>query len=140
MTTKYFVDDAGRYLGGFDGAEPPLDSIEVDGPPPHGDCVMVGGKWAMPPELIKAELTTAVQDHMDDAARAAGYDDIKSAVTYADEPAVAKFQAEGQAFRAWRSLCWAACHGVMAQVEDGEREVPTADELIAELPMLDVPA
>ena len=91
-------------------------------------------------EQIKAALSSAVQDHMDAAARAAGYDDIKSAVTYAEEPVVPKFQQEGQTFRAWRSLCWAACYEVMAQVEAGERDVPTADELIAELPALEIPA
>lgn len=92
------------------------------------------------PEQIKVALSAAVQNHMDSAAKAAGYDDIKSAVTYAEEPSVPKFQAEGQAFRAWRSLCWAACYAVMAEVEAGERAVPTAEELIAELPALEVPA
>lgn len=136
MSTKYYIDAEGNFLGGFAGAQPPDGAIEVDSPPPHGDCVMVGGKWAMPPELTKAELTAAVQAHMDAAARAAGYDDIKSAVTYAEEPAVPKFQQEGQAFRAWRSLCWAACYEVMADVQTGSRSVPTADELIADLPAL----
>lgn len=92
------------------------------------------------PEQIKAMLSAAVQIHMDAAAQAAGYDDIKSAATYADEPAVPKFQQEGQAFRAWRSLCWAACYEVMADVEAGERAVPTAGELIAALPALEMPA
>ena len=89
---------------------------------------------------VKAALSGAVQGHMDAAAKAAGYDDIKSAVTYADEPAVAKFQQEGQSFREWRSLVWAACYGVMADVEAGYRDVPTAQELIAELPLLELPA
>ncbi len=92
------------------------------------------------PEQVKAALSGAVQTHMDAAAQAAGYDDIKSAVTYAEEPSVPKFQAEGQAFRAWRSLCWAKCYEVMAAVAAGERAVPTASELIAELPTLEVPA
>lgn len=92
------------------------------------------------PEQIKAALSDAVQGHMDAAAQAAGYDDIKSAVTYADEPSVSQFQTEGQQFRAWRSLCWAACYEVMAAVAAGERDVPTADELIAELPALELPS
>jgi hypothetical protein len=29
--TKFFVDGNGFYLGGFDGAEPPSDAIEVPG-------------------------------------------------------------------------------------------------------------
>lgn len=86
---------------------------------------------------IKRTLTDAVQRHLDLIAQAAGYDDIKSAVTYADEPAVPKFQAEGQQFRAWRSLVWAACYVILADVMAGTRTVPTVDELLAELPALD---
>lgn len=89
---------------------------------------------------IVAELTRAVQDHLDAGAQAAGYDDIKSAVTYADEPAVPRFQLEGQAFRAWRSLCWSACYAIMAEVKSGARSIPTATELISELPALELPA
>jgi hypothetical protein len=87
---------------------------------------------------IKRTLTDAVQRHLDATAQAAGYDDIKSAVTYADEPAVLKFQQEGQRFRAWRSLVWAACYAMLAAVMAGTRTVPTVDELLAELPALEV--
>lgn len=83
-------------------------------------------------------FVAAVQNHLDAAARQYGYDDIKSAVTYAEEPAVPKFQAEGKAFRAWRSLTWAACYAILADVLAGTRSVPTADELLAELPALEV--
>lgn len=86
---------------------------------------------------IQQSLINAVQNHLDAAARAAGYDDIKSAVTYADEPAVPKFQAEGQAFRAWRSLVWATCYAMLADVVTGTRDVPTVEELLAELPVLE---
>lgn len=85
-------------------------------------------------------LTHAVQSHLDAAARAAGYDTIYTAVSYADEPAVPRFQAEGQAFRAWRSLVWAAANAIHTAVESGARPVPTAEQLIAELPLLSLPA
>ena len=91
-------------------------------------------------EQITQSLTAAVQSHMDEQARACGYDDIKSAVTYADEPAVPKFQAEGQVFREWRSMCWGHCYGVLDAMNAGEREIPTSAELIAELPPLALPA
>lgn len=84
-------------------------------------------------------LTAAVQAHLDATAQAHGYDNIYTACTYADEPAVAQFQAEGQALRAWRSQVWAHCHGVMAAVQSAQRPVPTAEELIAELPALVMP-
>jgi hypothetical protein len=43
--TKYFVNKDGLYLGGFDGAEPPKGSIEVDTPPAHGLDTWDGVKW-----------------------------------------------------------------------------------------------
>ena len=91
-------------------------------------------------EEIVAGIAIAVQEHMNAAAQAAGYDDIKSAVTYADEPAVPKFQAEGQAFRAWRSLVWAKCYQLLDEVKAGVREPMSAEEVIAELPALALPS
>lgn len=97
---------------------------------------------AQPPTLqqVIAKLEQAVQGFMDAAARAAGYEDIKSAVTYADEPAVPKFQAEGRAMRQWRSLVWARCYELLAQVQAGQRGTMTAAEVIAELPPLELPS
>lgn len=90
------------------------------------------------PAQIRAQRAGAVQLHMDATAMTYGYDSIASAVTYADEPAVPRFQAEGQAFRRWRSLVWAACYQVLAEVEAGQRAVPTESELLALLPALDI--
>lgn len=91
------------------------------------------------PEQVAAAYERAVQAHMDSAAQAAGYDDIKTAVTYADEPAVAKFQQQGAAFRAWRSLCWAYCYAQLDAVQAATRTQPTIEAFIAELPALVLP-
>lgn len=88
---------------------------------------------------IEALKLLLVQAYIDEAARAHRYDSIASAITYADEPAVPKFQAEGQAFRAWRSLVWAKCYAILADVNAGLREIPTDEELISELPALVLP-
>lgn len=48
--TKYFVDEAGNYIGGFDGANPPAGAIEIPAPPPHGWMVFINNVWVMPPE------------------------------------------------------------------------------------------
>lgn len=86
------------------------------------------------PEDIQKSRMDAVQVHLDQAAQALGYDDIKSAATYADEDAVLKFQQEGQSLRAWRSLVWEHCNTLLASVQAGEREIPSESELIAGLP------
>lgn len=87
-------------------------------------------------EKIEA-VRVRLQRVMDDAARALGYDDIKTAITYADEPAVPKFQAEGQALRAWRSLVWDACYAHPAMA--GLAPIPTPDEAEALMPALTLP-
>jgi hypothetical protein len=86
-----------------------------------------------------ARFIAAVQSHLDATAQSHGYDSIYTACTYADEPAVALFQAQGQALRAWRSLVWAHCHNVMAAVMAEQRAVPSITELIADLPALVMP-
>ena len=86
------------------------------------------------PEDIQKSRMDAVQVHLDEAAQALGYDDIKSAATYADEDAVLKFQREGQSLRAWRSFVWEHCNTLLASVQAGEREIPGESELIAGLP------
>lgn len=45
MITKYFVDKNGAYLGGFVGAEPPLDAIEVPVPPVNGTDIWDGNQF-----------------------------------------------------------------------------------------------
>lgn len=86
-----------------------------------------------PAERMQA-LTDHVQEHLNTQARRMGYDDLKTAVGYADEPAVPKFQAEGRSLRAWRSLVWAKCYSVMAEVESGHMPEPSAETLVAMLP------
>lgn len=98
-------------------------------------------KVALPPtfEQRKDALLSAVDAHLNQAARARGYDDIRTAVTYAEEPAVPKFQAEGQAMRAWRSLVYAKCYEVLAAVQSGGMAEPTKEQLLALLPVLNLP-
>lgn len=81
-----------------------------------------------------AGFTNAVQAYMDAKAREKGYDNLLSAVTYAEEPTVVKFQNEGKAFRAWRSLVWAKCYAILEEIQNG-RPVPTTEQVIAELPV-----
>lgn len=85
------------------------------------------------PAQVAGRLSLAVQSHIDSAARALGYDSVLAAISYADEPSVPKFQAEGTALRAWRSAVWAAAGPTIAAVEGGAAAL-AADALIATLP------
>ena len=80
----------------------------------------------------------AVQRFMDHAAQEHGYDSVATAVSYAEEPAVPKFQADGRAFREWRSLVWAYCYAQLDSYKAGTIEKPTIEQLIAGLPALSI--
>lgn len=84
---------------------------------------------------IVAQLTQVVQGHLDATARQRGYDGILSACTYATS-GNARFAAEGKACVLWRDAVWATCYEIMAEVMGGTRAVPTAAELIADLPTM----
>lgn len=85
-------------------------------------------------ERIEA-VRVRLQGVMDAAAKTLGYDDLKSVVSYAEEPADPKFQAEGIAFRAWRSRVWAACYAHPAF--SGLAPIPSPDEAEALMPPLE---
>lgn len=97
-------------------------------------------KAAAAKAVLQSTFEAQVQAHLDAAAKASGYDNIMTAVSYADEPAVAKFQADGLAFRAWRSRVWAYAYEALSEVNAGTRETPTLEAFIAELPVLEVSA
>ena len=82
-------------------------------------------------------IKDAVQAHLDAPAQALGYDDLKTACTYAgDEDPI--FDAQGQSFKSWRSKTWRKCYEILAEVEAEKRTEPTIAELLAELPSLNV--
>lgn len=145
MSTQYFVDSNGRFLGGFSDAEPPENSIEVPSPPDDGRQKWDGAQWLpleaepITPEQTIKLFTAAVQSYMDASAQQRNYDGILSLCTYATST-VAKFAAEGQAGVDFRDTCWSHCYQVLADVEAGTREQPAMDDFMAELPALAWPA
>lgn len=92
-----------------------------------------------PVEGVIARYEGAVQAQLDSAARARGYDSLFTAISYAEEPAVPRFQADGQAFRRWRSLVWDYAHTELNAVLAGEKPQPDLDTFLAGLPALDLP-
>lgn len=151
----YSASTRGFYLVSIHGDDIPADAVEV-APEDHAQLMQAQSEgWCILPDHngmpvaleppaptldeVKAQKVATVQAHLDAAARALNYDSISNAITYADEPAVPKYQGEGRALRAWRSAVWARCYEIMAEVEDGSREVPSDEDLIAELPALHLP-
>lgn len=150
---KHFFSAAtgGFYCDEIHGDKMPEDSLEISDDlyeACRGQQIVVGSDGlpqlyvAPPPTFQQRQVTllAAVDAHLNSTARAMGYDDIRTAVTYADEPAVPKFQAEGQALRAWRSLVYAKCYEVLADVQSDAVVEPSETQLIAMLPALQLPA
>ena len=89
-------------------------------------------------EAIKQELINAVQSWMDGVAQTRGYDNIHTACSYVNSTDEI-FAAEGTACLAWRDTVWRTCYAMLDEVLAGEREIPTKEELLAELPKLTWP-
>lgn len=87
-------------------------------------------------ENIQKVLTIAVQAHMDTIAQTRNYDNIHTACSYANSTDEI-FSAEGQACLAWRDAVWRKCYDILAEVKAGTRGIPTVEELIAELPIIE---
>lgn len=104
---------------------------------------MTAAEKAARDALIQTQTTAmfeqAVQAKLNEAAIAARYDSIATAVSYAGEPAVPKFQKDGIAFRAWRSLVWAYAYEQLSLVLACGREQPTIEAFLLELPVLELP-
>lgn len=86
---------------------------------------------------IQKQLTDAVQFVLDSKAQELNYDSCLSVCSYIDT-GFPKFDSEGRAFRAWRSQVWAKSYEILAQVQAGQRAIPTEEQLIAELPKLSI--
>lgn len=85
-----------------------------------------------------AGLLIAVDVHLNAAARAKGYDSIVTAALRAGYPG--PFHDEGVAFATWMDATYAQCYALLAQWQAGELEEPTAADLIALLPTLELPS
>ena len=87
-------------------------------------------------DKMQAQFTAVVQAWLDKTVQERNYDNIHTACTYATSTD-ATFSAEGAACVAWRDKVWRHCYDVLNSVLAGERAVPTAEELINELPKLE---
>lgn len=91
------------------------------------------------PEQIIASFRLAIQSHVDAVAQSRNYDSGTSLAGYvaSTNPAWA---AEAQAFVAWRDAVWVYAYTELDKVTGGQREAPTVEDFIAELPAIAWPA
>jgi hypothetical protein len=132
----YTINTTGGIVRDSDGAFIPEDPLNSDYAA-YLQWVAAGNTAkdpAVDPAALQAKLVAFVQSIMDSKAQSYHYDNLTTAVTYAEEPSVPKFQTEGQAFRAWRSQVWATAYSILAEVQAGTRSFPTVSEVPSLLP------
>ncbi len=61
--TQFYVDAAGNYLGGFDGAEPPAGAVEIQEPPAHGLDKWVNGAWVLYVQPLSVRLIELLDEN-----------------------------------------------------------------------------
>jgi hypothetical protein len=113
--------------------------------------VEVDGRWVMNYEVvaldeselqdrvesIKKSVIESVQSRLDEFAQTRGYDDIKSAVSYADDEDTI-FAAEGAYCKQKRSQTWRVVANIMSDIVSGIRPmISSFDEIESELPVLE---
>ena len=81
------------------------------------------------------QFRSAIQSHVDATAASRRYDNGVSLASYvaSGNP---EWASEAQAFVAWRDAVWVYAYAELDRVLDGEREQPSVEAFIAELPMI----
>lgn len=99
------------------------------------------GQWTVAlrsqPEIMAA-FQRAIEAHIEQTAQAKQYSSAVACASYIADPNPV-WSAEAQAFIAWRSTVWSEVYATLAEVQAGERPVPTIDELLADLPAIEWP-
>lgn len=90
-----------------------------------------------PPALTLADYQSAHDAHLNTAAKSRKYDSIHTAALRAAYPG--PWHDEGVAFATWMDACNVAGYAVLADVDAGNRPVPTIAEYLSELPALALP-
>lgn len=90
------------------------------------------------PSVLIEMFRVAIQAHVDAVAVAKRYDNGTSLASYVVSTN-AQWTAEAVAFVAWRDAVWAYAYGELDKVLAAERDVPTVEQFIAELPTMEWP-
>lgn len=77
----------------------------------------------------------AIQKHVDDTAMSKGYADGVALAGYSTST-IPDWSQEAQTFIAWRDQVWLYAYTELAKVQGGQREAPTVEGFISELPSI----
>ena len=80
-----------------------------------------------------AGFQNAIQESLDNFAKTRNYDNILSLCSYATSTNP-QFATEGQRGVTLRDQCWNIGYQIVADVKNGSRQIPTIEEVLAEMP------
>lgn len=93
-------------------------------------------KQAAAIEAALATYRTAIQSLIDAKAQEKQYDSGATLASYVNST-VAEWAEQAQAFVAWRDAVWVYAFTELEKVQSGEREQPSVEDFLAELPGFD---
>lgn len=85
------------------------------------------------PEPTLQDYQSAVQSMVDETARSKLFNDGVTMASYAAST-VGPWAAQAQAFIAWRDNVWQYAYSELSKVQAGEREQPSIEDFLLELP------
>jgi hypothetical protein len=88
--------------------------------------------------LAKQNLENAVQNRLDSFAKTRGYDNCLSCCSYATSTNTT-FQQEAQYCVQARDTHWSTYNAIMQQVDSNQRVLPSTEQLLSEMPILQWP-
>lgn len=88
-----------------------------------------------PVDVQLKALEAGIQAYMDSVAKERGYDNIYTAIGYANST-VTRFREDAEAANQWRDQVWVTCHRLLDQYLAGEIEALTLDQVIERLPQI----
>ena len=124
--------------------------LDLTGNPPQGyvecpdevqpDYSYDGEGWAAPPVAepeppTLADYENAIQGLVDSTATEKMFRDGVTLASYVSSTNP-QWAAEAQAFVAWRDAVWAYSYTELAKVQAGEREQPTPEDFLTDLPAI----
>lgn len=84
----------------------------------------------------QAAYQRAIENHIEAAATSRGYSSTVSLASYVTST-IPQWKAEADAFTAWRDAVWSYVFTELAKAQAGERAIPSLEEFITELPVIE---
>lgn len=89
-----------------------------------------------PTAAILLDYENAIQAHVDATARSKQFRDAVTLASYVNSTVV-QWATEAQSFVVWRDAVWVYAYTELEKFQSGEREQPSVDDFINELPVIE---